>query len=100
ILIADEVGLGKTIEAALVVAEVLARATSGHALIVCPGSLRDQWRHELETRFGLVAVTMDSSAIARAASSFMAGSNPWTAAPVIVASIDYIKRPEVLRALE
>jgi superfamily II DNA or RNA helicase len=100
ILIADEVGLGKTIEAALVVAEVLARAAPGHALIVCPASLRDQWRHELETRFGLVAVTLDSSAVARAATSFMAGANPWTAAPVIVASIDYIKRPEVIRALE
>src|SRR4030095_15425117 len=100
ILVADQVGLGKTIEAALVVAEVLARATSGHALIVCPASLRDQWRHELETRFGLVAVTMDSSAIARAPSSSRPASTPWPAAPVIVASIDYIKRPEVIRALE
>ena len=100
ILIADAVGLGKTIEAALVVAEVLARADGGHALIVCPASLRNQWRHELENRFGLVAVTLDSLTAARAASSFAAGSNPWTSSPVVVASIDYIKRPEVIRGLE
>jgi superfamily II DNA or RNA helicase len=100
ILIADEVGLGKTIEAALVVAELLARTASGHALIICPASLREQWRQELQNRFGLVAVTVDSVAVTRIASGFVPGSNPWTAAPVSVTSIDYVKRPEVIRGLE
>lgn len=53
ILIADEVGLGKTIEAGHVLLELRARKEFRHALIVCPKSLREKWRAEMAQRFGL-----------------------------------------------
>ena len=51
VLIADEVGLGKTIQAGLVVAETIARTPDARVLIVSPAGLRDQWRGELQSRF-------------------------------------------------
>lgn len=53
ILIADEVGLGKTIEAGHILLELKARKELRHAIIVCPKSLREKWRSEMSQRFGL-----------------------------------------------
>jgi superfamily II DNA or RNA helicase len=96
ILIADDVGLGKTIQAGLIVAEVLARGASARVLIVCPAALREQWRAELAERFHLTPAVLDAASLEGAAP----GVNPWSAFPLVLASIDYIKRPEVIRALE
>jgi superfamily II DNA or RNA helicase len=51
LLIADEVGLGKTIEAAILYQELKARERVNRVLIVCPAGLRDKWQMELATRF-------------------------------------------------
>lgn len=53
LLIADEVGLGKTIEAALIAQELLARGNVERLLVVCPANLRSKWRSELLQRFGI-----------------------------------------------
>lgn len=53
LLIADEVGLGKTIEAALVLRELMARARMDRVLVVCPANLRSKWQDELSRRFDL-----------------------------------------------
>jgi len=53
LLIADEVGLGKTIEAGHIMLELKARQELKNVLVVCPGGLRDKWCGELEDRFGL-----------------------------------------------
>ena len=53
ILIADEVGLGKTIEAGHILLELRARKEYKHSIIVCPKSLREKWRSEMAQRFGL-----------------------------------------------
>lgn len=53
ILIADEVGLGKTIEAGHILSELLARKKMKSALIVCPSSLQEKWKMELKNRFNL-----------------------------------------------
>ena len=100
ILLADEVGLGKTVQAGLIVSEILARVPQARVLVACPATLRNQWARELETRFGLQPVLLDSAALACAQWSQLPGRNPWNVHPLIVASIDYLKRPEVLRALE
>jgi superfamily II DNA or RNA helicase len=100
LLIADAVGLGKTSQASIVIAESLARVCDGHALVLCPAGLRDQWRHELDTRFGLDASIVDSATITCGARAVDGTINPWAARPVAIASIDYVKRPEVLRGLE
>ena len=97
ILIADDVGLGKTIQAGLIVAEVLVRSGEARVLILCPAALRDQWGAELRGRFGLAPVVLDSASLGQAAS---AGVNPWATCPLVLTSMDYVKRPEVIRALE
>ena len=96
LLISDAVGLGKTIQAGLVIAEVLTRARDGHALVITPAALREQWLRELQSRFALDARMLDATSIAHTDSQ----ANPWIAHAVTVASIDYIKRPDVIRGLE
>jgi superfamily II DNA or RNA helicase len=61
ILIADEVGLGKTIEAGLIWTELRARFDSRRLLIVCPAMLREKWKDELSNRFGVEATLMNAS---------------------------------------
>ena len=100
LLIADEVGLGKTIQAGLIVAEVFTRETDARALVVCPAGLRAQWQGELEGRFGLPAVVLDAAASARVGTGHGPGGNPWLSLRLVVTSIDYVKRPEVIRGFE
>jgi len=60
ILIADEVGLGKTIEAGLIWTELRARLDARRLLVVCPAMLREKWRDELNNRFGIKADICDA----------------------------------------
>jgi superfamily II DNA or RNA helicase len=100
VLIADEVGLGKTIQAGLIVAETLARTPDARVLIVAPAGLREQWRDELQSRFHVRAEVLDAPCIARIAAELVADVNPWLIHPLAITSIDFIKRPEVMRSLE
>jgi superfamily II DNA or RNA helicase len=98
ILIADEVGLGKTIQAGLLIGELLERRPAGHVLVVSPAGLREQWQSELQSRFAIEATLLDSASLSRHSGSWSA--NPWSAHPVVITSLDYVKRPEVVRSLE
>jgi superfamily II DNA or RNA helicase len=100
VLIADEVGLGKTIQAGLIVAEAITRTSDARVLIVSPAGLREQWRGELQSRFGLSVEILDAEGVARIAAHVVPGVNPWSLHQTTVTSIDYIKRPEVMRSLE
>ena len=60
-LIADAVGLGKTVQAGLMIAETLARRSEGRTLVVTPAALREQWQEEIESRFGLGADILDAA---------------------------------------
>jgi superfamily II DNA or RNA helicase len=62
-LIADEVGLGKTIEAGLIWTELRARADFQRLLVVCPSVLKEKWRRELRQRFGLNADIVDAGGL-------------------------------------
>ena len=64
LLLADEVGLGKTVQAGLILSELAERGWVEHALIVCPAGLRDTWARELRDRFGIAATVLDQSSIA------------------------------------
>ncbi len=61
LLIADEVGLGKTIEAGLIWTELRARQDARRMLVVCPAMLREKWKMELANRFGVSAQIVDAS---------------------------------------
>jgi superfamily II DNA or RNA helicase len=99
VLLADEVGLGKTVQAALAVAELRSRGLADRVLVLTPPGLRDQWRDELSARFSIDAEVIDARELRRHASAAPLGTNPWTRVPVAVASTDFIKRPEVLPLL-
>jgi superfamily II DNA or RNA helicase len=100
VLIADGVGLGKTVQAGLIIAETLARDRGARVLVVSPAALREQWRDELTSRFRLDVEVFDAAGVSRVAANLPAGTNPWALPSIIVSSIDYIKRPEVIRSLE
>lgn len=99
VLLADEVGLGKTIEAALIVSELRARGWVERVLVLTPAGLRDQWREELHDKFGVDAVHVDAAMLRRTAAGLPIGVNPWTTVPTAIASVDYVKRAEVLPAV-
>jgi superfamily II DNA or RNA helicase len=61
LLIADEVGLGKTIEAGLILTELRARQTLQRVLVVCPSNLREKWQREMLTRFGETFDILDAA---------------------------------------
>lgn len=61
ILIADEVGLGKTIEAGLIWTELRSRFDAKRLMVICPAMLRDKWSDELDTRFGIKAEILDAT---------------------------------------
>ena len=98
-LLADEVGLGKTIQAGLLINELRHRGLADRVLILTPSGLRRQWQAELSERFSIEATVVDSSLLRRRASSLPAGTNPWLIDEVSIASIDLIKRPDAMRGL-
>lgn len=63
LLIADEVGLGKTIEAGLIWTELEARKAADRVLIVCPSALVAKWRHEMDERFNFELVELDGATL-------------------------------------
>jgi SNF2 family DNA or RNA helicase len=96
VLLADEVGLGKTIQAGLVVAELMTCGAIDRVLVLTPAGLRDQWAQELSDRYAIDALAVDGHVLRRRATELPVGVNPWTTCGVAIASIDYVKRPEVL----
>ena len=61
VLIADEVGLGKTIEAGLIWTELRSRFDMRRLLVICPAALREKWRYELSSKFRVMAQICDAS---------------------------------------
>ena len=100
LLLADAVGLGKTIEAGLVLAELRARSALDRVLVLAPPGLCNQWCAELEDRFGLEPVVADAGWLRSLRPVLPASINPWSVPGIHVASLDFAKRPEVRRSLE
>jgi superfamily II DNA or RNA helicase len=100
VLIADAVGLGKTIQAGLILVELIARTEGHRALVLVPAGLREQWSAELEAHFGIAATTADAAWLARTAAERPAHVNPWSLPGTYIASHDFVKRPEALMPLE
>ena len=93
-------GLGKTIQAGLILAELRARGLVDRALVVAPAGLRHAWAGELRDRFGLAPVVLDQPTIATQSWLAATAANPWTCHDLIVASIDFVKRPDVIGSVE
>lgn len=99
LLIADDVGLGKTIEAGLVIQELLLRHRARTVLIVCPASLQEKWRLEMLEKFGLEFRVVDTEYIKQLRRERGIHANPWTSHPRLIASMDWVKSGEGLRAM-
>ena len=97
LLIADDVGLGKTIEAGMVVLELMLRHRAARVLIVCPAPLQIKWRDEMLDKFGLDFAIVDSALVRRLRRERGLYANPWTHFPRLITSMDYLKREHPLR---
>src|ERR1043166_680077 len=86
LFIADDVGLGKTIEAGLIATELLLRRRVREIVVACPPSMLLQWKDELENRFGLVFEILDRSYIERIRQERGYGANPWASHPRFLVS--------------
>jgi hypothetical protein len=96
LLIADDVGLGKTIEAGLILTELLLRRRIQRVLVLTPASLRHQWREELWDKFSLRFEVVDRQATERLRRGLGMDATPWRSFSRIVASYHYLRQPDVL----
>ncbi len=81
LFIADDVGLGKTIEAGLIATELLLRRRISEIVIACPPSMLVQWQDEMEARFGLTFEILDRLYVEKVRQERGYGVNPWTTFP-------------------
>ena len=91
LLIADDVGIGKTIEAGLILRELMDRGEVDAFSVLCPPHLVDQWITELKDRFGIDAVAVTSGTAARLERNLPSAQTLFDAYPFTVVSLDYIK---------
>jgi len=81
LLLADDVGLGKTIEAGLILSELLIRRRVRRVLIICPASLRSQWRQEMQDKFALSFDEVDRDSTQNLRKRLGMDANPWRTFP-------------------
>ena len=96
LLIADDVGLGKTIEAGLILQELVLRRRVRRVLVLCPASLRSQWVQELKDKFSLSADEVDREVTHALRKRLGLDANPWRTFPRIIASYHYLRQADVL----
>lgn len=99
LLIADDVGLGKTVEAGLVIRELILRHRARTVLVVCPASLQVKWKEEMRDKFGLDFRIVDTEYLRNLRRSRGLRANPWTSHPFLITSMDWAKSGEGLRLL-
>ena len=91
ILIADDVGIGKTVEASLIAKELLERGEVSSLAVLCPPQLAEQWQKELKEKFHISAELVLSSTVKRLERGLMAGESIFQRYPYVIVSTDYIK---------
>ncbi|GAA0479691.1 ATP-dependent helicase HepA [Actinoplanes capillaceus] len=102
LLIADDVGIGKTVEASLIAAELLAQGSARRMSVLCPPSLAEQWRIELHEKFGIRAEPVLPGTIRALTRGLEYGQSIFERHPFTIVSTDFIKsdmrRDDFLRA--
>lgn len=99
LLLADDVGLGKTIEAGLVIQELFLRHRARTAVIVCPPSLSLKWQDEMREKFGLEFAIVNSELMARVRRNRGLHANPFQLFPRVIVSMAWLPRVRAQRLL-
>ena len=95
LLVADDVGLGKTIEAGLILTELLLRRRIRRVLVLTPAALREQWKEELWEKFSLSFEVIDRQSTEGLRRKLGIDANPWRSFSRIIASYHYLRQPDV-----
>jgi len=91
ILISDDVGIGKTVEAGLIAAELLAQGDAKRLAVLCSPALAEQWQRELAEKFGIDAELVLTSTVKRLERGLMMNESLFEKYPYVVVSTDFIK---------
>lgn len=100
LLIADDVGLGKTIEAGLVAQELLLRHRARRVMVVCPAPLTIKWREEMASKFGLDFVVLNAAELSDLRRTHGLEANPFAVHPRTIISLPWLRTPRVQRLLD
>jgi superfamily II DNA or RNA helicase len=100
LLLADDVGLGKTIEAGLVAQELLLRHRARRIMIVCPAGLTVKWRDEMAEKFGLSFTIIDSRCCAEVRRTHGSAANPFNVFPLCIVSLPWLRSTKAQRLLD
>jgi superfamily II DNA or RNA helicase len=92
-LISDDVGIGKTVEAALIASELLAQGEAKGLAVLCAPALAEQWQQELRTKFGLDAELVLASTVSRLERGLDLGQSLFDRHQHVIVSTDFIKSP-------
>jgi SNF2 family DNA or RNA helicase len=90
-ILADEVGLGKTVEAGLIIKEFVYRYNYERILVACPASLLVQWQQEMDEKFGEHFEIIDRKILEKRRKELGGKKNPWESFSKIICSLDFIK---------
>ncbi|MEU2613095.1 DEAD/DEAH box helicase [Micromonospora sp. NPDC007271] len=90
-LISDDVGIGKTVEAGLIASELLAQGSARGLAVLCSPALAEQWQEELRTKFGLDAELVLASTVSRLERGLDLGQSLFDRHPYVIVSTDFIK---------
>jgi len=95
LLLADDVGLGKTIEAGLILTELINQRRIRRVLIISPASIQIQWQEEMSEKFNLNFKIIDRETAFKIKKELGMDTNPWRTVPRIITSMDYIRQPNI-----
>lgn len=96
LLLADDVGLGKTIEAGLILTELLLRRRIRRVLVLCPAALTRQWKDEMAEKFSLGFDIVDRRETQALRRRLGLDANPWRIYGRVITSYDYLKQADIL----
>lgn len=100
LLLADDVGLGKTVEAGLVAQELLLRGRARRIMVVCPAGLTLKWRDEMAEKFGLDFTIVNSEHCARLRRTHGTAANPFRVHPLTIVSLPWLRGTKAQRLLD
>lgn len=100
LLLADDVGLGKTVEAGLVAQELLLRHRARRVMVVCPAGLTVKWRDEMAEKFGLDFTVIDTQQCAVVRRTHGSAANPFEVYPLSIVSLPWLRGQKAQRLLD